>query len=85
MLSPPQLSARGVYLQGMNVKTPCSHPKCSILYLWLNFPGALTVLTRFPFSCRTYNDSCFLDSPLYPELADVQWYGQEKAKPGTLV
>uniref|UniRef100_A0A803XN16 FERM domain containing 4A n=1 Tax=Meleagris gallopavo TaxID=9103 RepID=A0A803XN16_MELGA len=33
----------------------------------------------------TYNDSCFLDSPLYPELADVQWYGQEKAKPGTLV
>ncbi|KAF4793971.1 FERM domain-containing protein 4A [Turdus rufiventris] len=32
-----------------------------------------------------YNDSCFLDSPLYPELADVQWYGQEKAKPGTLV
>ncbi|XP_011754756.1 FERM domain-containing protein 4A isoform X4 [Macaca nemestrina] len=32
-----------------------------------------------------YNDSCFLDSSLYPELADVQWYGQEKAKPGTLV
>ncbi|XP_077025493.1 FERM domain-containing protein 4A isoform X9 [Tamandua tetradactyla] len=32
-----------------------------------------------------YSDSCFLDSPLYPELADVQWYGQEKAKPGTLV
>lgn len=35
--------------------------------------------------CRSYSDSCFLDSPLYPELADVQWYGQEKAKPGTLV
>jgi hypothetical protein len=34
---------------------------------------------------RSYNDSCFLDSSLYPELADVQWYGQEKAKPGTLV
>lgn len=33
----------------------------------------------------SYNDSCFLDSSLYPELADVQWYGQEKAKPGTLV
>ncbi|KAK2517766.1 Frmd4a [Columba guinea] len=33
----------------------------------------------------SYNDSCFLDAPLYPELADVQWYGQEKAKPGTLV
>ncbi|XP_074050183.1 FERM domain-containing protein 4A isoform X1 [Macrotis lagotis] len=33
----------------------------------------------------SYNDSCFLDSPLYPELADVQWYGQDKAKPGTLV
>lgn len=34
---------------------------------------------------RSYTDSCFLDSSLYPELADVQWYGQEKAKPGTLV
>ncbi|XP_069846492.1 FERM domain-containing protein 4A isoform X3 [Dipodomys merriami] len=33
----------------------------------------------------SYTDSCFLDSSLYPELADVQWYGQEKAKPGTLV
>ncbi|XP_025786780.1 FERM domain-containing protein 4A [Puma concolor] len=33
----------------------------------------------------SYADSCFLDSSLYPELADVQWYGQEKAKPGTLV
>lgn len=33
----------------------------------------------------SYGDSCFLDSSLYPELADVQWYGQEKAKPGTLV
>ncbi|XP_024593776.1 LOW QUALITY PROTEIN: FERM domain-containing protein 4A [Neophocaena asiaeorientalis asiaeorientalis] len=33
----------------------------------------------------SYNDSCFLDPSLYPELADVQWYGQEKAKPGTLV
>ncbi|XP_063525649.1 FERM domain-containing protein 4A isoform X9 [Pongo pygmaeus] len=33
----------------------------------------------------SYNDSCFLDSSLYPELADVQWYGQGKAKPGTLV
>lgn len=35
-------------------------------------------------SCRTY-DSYYLDSALYSELADVQWYGQEKAKPGTLV
>ncbi|XP_036082882.1 FERM domain-containing protein 4A isoform X1 [Rousettus aegyptiacus] len=33
----------------------------------------------------SYSDGCFLDSSLYPELADVQWYGQEKAKPGTLV
>ncbi|XP_049737912.1 FERM domain-containing protein 4A isoform X1 [Elephas maximus indicus] len=33
----------------------------------------------------SYSDSCFLDSSLYPELADIQWYGQEKAKPGTLV
>ncbi|XP_004409172.1 PREDICTED: FERM domain-containing protein 4A [Odobenus rosmarus divergens] len=33
----------------------------------------------------SYTDSCFLDSSLYPELADVQWYGQEQAKPGTLV
>ncbi|XP_043943876.1 FERM domain-containing protein 4A isoform X1 [Protopterus annectens] len=32
----------------------------------------------------SYRDS-YVDSPLYPELADVQWYGQEKAKPGTLV
>lgn len=34
---------------------------------------------------RSCTDSCFLDASLYPELADVQWYGQEKAKPGTLV
>ncbi|XP_062839624.1 FERM domain-containing protein 4A isoform X3 [Anolis carolinensis] len=33
----------------------------------------------------SYNESCYLDSPIYPDLADVQWYGQEKAKPGTLV
>ncbi|XP_029811448.1 FERM domain-containing protein 4A [Suricata suricatta] len=33
----------------------------------------------------SYADSCFLDSSLYPGLADVQWCGQEKAKPGTLV
>ncbi|XP_018108207.1 FERM domain-containing protein 4A isoform X2 [Xenopus laevis] len=33
----------------------------------------------------SYNDSFYLDSALYQELADVQWYGQEKAKPGTLV
>ncbi|KAG7454327.1 hypothetical protein MATL_G00258500 [Megalops atlanticus] len=32
----------------------------------------------------SFNDSCFLDSSLYSELADVQWYGREKAKPGTL-
>ncbi|KAM8804224.1 FERM domain-containing protein 4A isoform 2-T2 [Rhynchonycteris naso] len=32
-----------------------------------------------------YSDGCFLDASLYPELADVQWCGQEKAKPGTLV
>ncbi|XP_031421056.1 FERM domain-containing protein 4A-like isoform X2 [Clupea harengus] len=30
-------------------------------------------------------DSCFLNSSLYSELVDVQWYGHEKAKPGTLV
>ncbi|XP_041113814.1 FERM domain-containing protein 4A-like isoform X3 [Polyodon spathula] len=34
---------------------------------------------------RSYNDSCYLESSLYTELADVQWYGREKAKPGTLV
>ncbi|KAJ8269019.1 hypothetical protein COCON_G00116260 [Conger conger] len=33
----------------------------------------------------SYNDKCFLDSPLYSDLVDVQWYGREKAKPGTLV
>ncbi|KAJ8390006.1 hypothetical protein AAFF_G00111670 [Aldrovandia affinis] len=31
------------------------------------------------------SDRCFLDGGLYSELADVQWYGREKAKPGTLV
>ncbi|XP_041965367.1 FERM domain-containing protein 4A isoform X4 [Alosa sapidissima] len=30
-------------------------------------------------------DSCFLNGSLYSELVDVQWYGHEKAKPGTLV
>ncbi|XP_032736838.1 FERM domain-containing protein 4A isoform X2 [Lontra canadensis] len=40
------------------------------------------ILTWQTGSCT---DRCFLDSSLYPELADVQWYGQEKAKPGTLV
>lgn len=35
--------------------------------------------------CRGCSDSCFLDAVLCPELADVQWCGQEKAKPGTLV
>ncbi|XP_055970585.1 FERM domain-containing protein 4A isoform X1 [Sorex fumeus] len=33
----------------------------------------------------SYSDCCFLDSSVPPDLADVQWYGQEKAKPGTLV
>ncbi|XP_046889228.1 FERM domain-containing protein 4A isoform X3 [Hypomesus transpacificus] len=33
----------------------------------------------------SFNDSCFLGSPLCSELADVQWYGHDKAKPGTLV
>lgn len=34
----------------------------------------------------SFSDCCFLDdSPLYSELADMQWYGREKAKPGTLV
>ncbi|KAJ8245464.1 hypothetical protein GJAV_G00271030 [Gymnothorax javanicus] len=32
----------------------------------------------------SYSDSCFLDGPLYSEIADMQWYGREKAKPGTL-
>uniref|UniRef100_A0A667ZR68 FERM domain containing 4A n=1 Tax=Myripristis murdjan TaxID=586833 RepID=A0A667ZR68_9TELE len=33
----------------------------------------------------SFSDSCFLSSPLCSELADVQWYGHDKAKPGTLV
>lgn len=37
------------------------------------------------FLCRSFSDSCFLSSPLCSELADVQWYGHDKAKPGTLV
>ncbi|KAG7217439.1 hypothetical protein INR49_021606, partial [Caranx melampygus] len=32
----------------------------------------------------SFSDSCFLSSPLCSELADVQWYGHDKAKPGTL-
>ncbi|XP_008310143.2 FERM domain-containing protein 4A isoform X5 [Cynoglossus semilaevis] len=36
-------------------------------------------------SSGPFSDSCFLNSPLYSELADVQWYGSDKAKPGTLV
>ncbi|XP_078092095.1 FERM domain-containing protein 4A isoform X8 [Mustelus asterias] len=32
-----------------------------------------------------YQDTCYMDSPLYSELADVQWYGGDNAKPGTLV
>lgn len=34
---------------------------------------------------RSFSDSCFLSSPLCSEVADVQWYGHDKAKPGTLV
>ncbi|XP_072290772.1 FERM domain-containing protein 4A isoform X6 [Eucyclogobius newberryi] len=33
----------------------------------------------------SFGDCCFLGSPLCSELADVQWYGRDKAKPGTLV
>ncbi|KAJ0069719.1 hypothetical protein NL108_012353 [Boleophthalmus pectinirostris] len=33
----------------------------------------------------SFSDCCFLGSPLCSELADVQWYGRDKAKPGTLV
>uniref|UniRef100_A0A8C9TJM0 FERM domain containing 4A n=1 Tax=Scleropages formosus TaxID=113540 RepID=A0A8C9TJM0_SCLFO len=33
----------------------------------------------------SFSDTCYLDSSLYSELSDVQWYGREKAKPGTLV
>ncbi|XP_048465969.1 FERM domain-containing protein 4A [Rhincodon typus] len=32
-----------------------------------------------------YQDTCYMDSPLYSELADIQWYGSDNAKPGTLV
>ncbi|XP_042191330.1 FERM domain-containing protein 4A isoform X1 [Callorhinchus milii] len=32
-----------------------------------------------------YQDTCYVDSPLYSELADVQWYTSDKATPGTLV
>lgn len=35
--------------------------------------------------CRSFSESCFLSSPLCSELADVQWYGHDKPKPGTLV
>ncbi|XP_078275504.1 FERM domain-containing protein 4A [Rhinoraja longicauda] len=32
-----------------------------------------------------YQDSCFVDRPLYSDLADVQWYSNDSTKPGTLV
>ncbi|XP_048409933.1 FERM domain-containing protein 4A isoform X6 [Stegostoma tigrinum] len=32
-----------------------------------------------------YQDTCYMDSPLYSEMADIQWYGSDNAKPGTLV
>uniref|UniRef100_A0A671KHI5 FERM domain-containing protein 4A-like n=1 Tax=Sinocyclocheilus anshuiensis TaxID=1608454 RepID=A0A671KHI5_9TELE len=57
--------------------TPCSDPAatppCSPQHI-LNWQSGS------PFS-----DSCFLSSPLCSEIVDVQWYGHEKAKPGTLV
>ncbi|XP_053534079.1 FERM domain-containing protein 4A isoform X1 [Ictalurus punctatus] len=56
--------------------TPCSEsaatPSCSPQHI-LNWQSG------------SFSDSCFLSSPLCSELADVQWYGHEKAKPGTLV
>ncbi|XP_053091175.1 FERM domain-containing protein 4A isoform X1 [Pangasianodon hypophthalmus] len=56
--------------------TPCSEsaatPPCSPQHI-LNWQSG------------SFSDSCFLSSPLCSELADVQWYGHEKAKPGTLV
>ncbi|XP_049579829.1 FERM domain-containing protein 4A isoform X4 [Syngnathus scovelli] len=33
----------------------------------------------------SFTDSCFLGGPSCSELADVQWYRRDKAKPGTLV
>ncbi|XP_073709865.1 FERM domain-containing protein 4A isoform X7 [Misgurnus anguillicaudatus] len=57
--------------------TPCSDPTatppCSPQHI-LNWQSG-----------SPFNDSCFLSSPLCSEIADVQWYGREKAKPGTLV
>lgn len=68
------------------ISYPSLLPGVLCLQLNLGMPAATLVLMQnLLFSCRSYNDSCFLDAPLYPELADVQWYGQEKAKPGTLV
>ncbi len=53
------------------------------LLKWNAFLWSL-ILDRV-FLCRSFSDSCFLSSPLCSELADVQWYGHDKAKPGTLV
>ncbi|XP_055509459.1 FERM domain-containing protein 4A isoform X2 [Leucoraja erinacea] len=33
----------------------------------------------------TYQDSCFVDRPLYSDLADVHWHSNDSVKPGTLV
>ncbi|XP_042631522.1 FERM domain-containing protein 4A-like isoform X4 [Cyprinus carpio] len=57
--------------------TPCSDPAatppCSPQHI-LNWQSG-----------SPFTDSCFLSSPLCSEIVDVQWYGHEKAKPGTLV
>ena len=48
--------------------------------LLCDITGSCSLLLR-----RSFSDSCFPSSPLCSELADVQWYGHDKAKPGTLV
>ncbi|XP_030645840.1 FERM domain-containing protein 4A [Chanos chanos] len=56
--------------------TPCSEPAatppCSPQHI-------------LSWQSGSFSESFFLSSPLCSELADVQWYGHEKAKPGTLV
>uniref|UniRef100_A0A8C9XXH2 FERM domain containing 4A n=1 Tax=Sander lucioperca TaxID=283035 RepID=A0A8C9XXH2_SANLU len=65
-------SQRSMTPSSEHAATPTPTPPCSPQHI-LNWQSG------------SFSDSCFLSSPLCSELADVQWYGHDKAKPGTLV
>ncbi|KAM4746886.1 FERM domain-containing protein 4A isoform 1-T1 [Rhinophrynus dorsalis] len=74
---PPLCKATTAALpHGQRSSTPCSD---------LNATPPSSPHHILAWQTGSYSDGFYLDSDLYQELADVQWYGQEKAKPGTLV